>query len=207
MKRQNLIFVFVLLVIGCTHYALVKPERQPIGNLYTVETEISWSKSSEGHIEVWTVDGPLLEALRFVNGIEDGETLLKVDSERSKLPRFRVHMTPSDVLEFFVASIKAMGGGFEAEQLALGRVTNTAIITAGINAGTIEATNLRPSRFGSLSGFRFDKEGLEREGMVLGTIHKEKLYLIVYAGARQYYYPMYREEVERLFSSIEIKSN
>lgn len=204
-------FALVLFVTGCAHYTLVQPARQPIGDLYTVMTEIPWSKSTEGHIELWTVDGPLLEAIRFINGLEDGDSLLKTGTEKSKLPRFRGHMTPSDVLEFFVASIKSMGGGLEAEHLALGRVTSSAIRTAGINAGTAEATNLRPAKFGSLSGFRFDfqflsKEGLEREGMALGTIHKEKLYLILYTGARQYYYSKYQEEVERLFSSIEIRS-
>jgi hypothetical protein len=91
----------------------------------------------------------------------------------------------------------------------MGIVTPAAIRTASLNAGTVEATDLRPAGFGSLSGFRFDfrflsGEGLEREGMVLGTIHKEKLYLIVYTGARQYYYSTYKEEVERIFHSIEI---
>lgn len=211
MKLKFMILLLVLVVSGCAYYTLVNPARQPIGELYSVKTEIPWSKSVDRHIEVWTVDGPLLEALRFVNGIGDGESLLKAEKKETKVPRFRAHMTPSDVLEFFVASIKAISGGVEAEAIAMGVVTPAAIRTASLNAGTVEATDLRPAKFGSLSGFRFDfrflsSEGLEREGMVLGTIHKEKLYLIVYTGARQYYYSTYKEEVERIFHSIEIRN-
>jgi len=211
MKRSVLISALLFAMAGCAHYSLVKPERLAIGDLYTIESRIAWNKATEGHVEVWTVDGPSLEALRFINGLEDGQTLLPVRSDRIKLPRFRGHMTPSEVLEFFVGTLKSFGGGLQTGHLARGVVVSGGVITANINAATVKAANLRPTQFGTLPGFRFDlsflsREGLERDGMVLGTIHKKRLYLIIYTGAREYYYPKYREEVERLVSSIKIQN-
>lgn len=210
MKRNVLVLALALAVTSCAYYTLVKPERRAVGNLYTVETQIAWSKATEGRIESWTVDGPLLESVRFLNGLKDGDSLLKTTTKETKLPRFRSHMTPSEVMEFFVASVKSIGGGLEAAHLAAGRVSSAAVQRASINAATVKATNLRPTSFGTLPGFRFDlsflsKEGLEREGMVVGTIHEGQLYLIIYTGTREYYYSKYREEVERIVSSIEIQ--
>ena len=209
MKRIIFTLALFFAVTGCAYYTLVNPERHSIGSLYTVETQIVWSKATEGHVESWTVDGPILQAVRFVNGLNDGDSLLKIKSKDAKLPRFRAYMTPSDVLEFFVASVKSVGGGHEAEDIALGRITG--LRTASINAGTVKAFNLRPTNFGTLLGFRFDlrflsKEGLEREGMVVGVILNKQLYLIVYTGAREYYYPKYKEEVEYIVSSIKIQA-
>jgi hypothetical protein len=210
MKRKILIFILILTVAGCAHYTLIQPVRHPIGSLYTVKSQIAWSKAMEGKIELWTVDGPLLEAIRFINGLEDGDNILLIKGKKSNLPHFRAHMTPSEVLEFFVGSVKSIAGGVEAEHLAKG-VVPPGIRSAGINASTVQATNLRPARFGTLSGYRFDlsfrsKEGLERKGIVIGTIHEKCLYLIIYTGAKEYYYPKYKEEVERIISSIQIKT-
>lgn len=211
MKRIIFTLSLFFLVTGCAaYYTLVNPERHSIGSLYTVETQIAWSKATEGHIESWTVDGPILQAVRFVNGLNDGDPLLKIKSKYAQVsPRFRAHMTPSDVLEFFVASVKFIGGGHELYYIAIGRAVG--LRTFGINADTVEAFNLRPTNFGTIPGFRFDlrflsKAGLEREGMVVGAILNKQLYLIVYTGAREYYYPKYKEEVEYIVSSIKIQA-
>ena len=192
MKRGVWLSVAVLFITACAaRYTLVEPQRRAIGDLYTVEPQRPWNRSLEGKVEVWTVDGPLLEAVRFINGLEAGETLLEQGGKDPKMPRFRAHMTASEVQEFFVGSVKSIAGG-----------TDTAMIA-------LEATNLRPARFGKLSGFRFEisflsKEGLERAGLVLGAINEEKLYLIVYTAAREYYFPRYKGDVEQIFASIKV---
>jgi hypothetical protein len=78
-----------------------------------------------------------------------------------------------------------------------------------MGAAMVESNNLRPAAFGRLPGFRFDlsflsPEGLERDGIVVGTINEDELYLILYLGAREHYFPKYRIHVEELIASIEV---
>ena len=46
-------------------------------------------------------------------------------------------------------------------------------------------------------------EGLWFDGLAVGATIDDKLHLIVYTGARQYYFPKYRDEVERMIGMIE----
>ena len=76
-------------------------------------------------------------------------------------------------------------------------------------AGEVQASKLRPAQFGSVPGFRFDltflsKSGLEMDGLVAAAVIEDKLYLILYTGARIHYYPKYRDHVEQLLASIEM---
>jgi hypothetical protein len=211
MKRYFWLCVAVLSITACAHYTLVQPQRRTVGDLYTVEPQRAWNRSLEGKVEVWTVDGPLLEAVRFISGLEDGQTLIDVGGKDPKMPRFRAHMTATEVLEFFVGSVRSIAGDTDTAMIARGWVPSAGVRAANINASTLEVTNLRPARFGELSGFRFNidflsREGLERAGMVIGTIHEEKLYLIVYTAAREYYFPRYKADVEQMFASIRVKS-
>jgi hypothetical protein len=173
-----------------------------------VKTNVAWSQADEEGIQVWTIDGPFLEALRFV-ALNDGDTLFRTTDSDTKLPRFRAHMTPNEVVEFFVASLKSVSGGVDTHQLAKGMVLPAQIRAGSINAASIDVKNLRPADFGRLPGFRFDfsflsKEGLERQGIALGCIHEGKLLLVVYTGTKEYYFEKHKQDVETIFSSVEI---
>ena len=48
-------------------------------------------------------------------------------------------------------------------------------------------------------------EGLEKQGLVIGTIMKEQLHLIMYAGTRAHYYAKHKEHVERMIQSISLR--
>ena len=167
---------------GCSSFSLVEAGRVNIGALYSVEPQRSWSRVVENGIELWTIDGPLLEAVRFIRDIDDGYPLVYTLHERD-LPEFQANMTPSDVQELVVDTLAAFG------------------------AGRVEADGLRPGGFGSRPGFRFEltfveESGLEVSGLVAGMIHDERLHLIVYTGARTHYFDQHRERVERLIESV-----
>ena len=206
MKPIILLLIVLLFIGGCTHYTAVPAGRKEVGALYSVKSNVAWSQANEGETLLWTIDGPLLEALRFVT-LKDGDTLFQTTDKDSKLPRFRVHMTPNEVVEFFVASLKSISAGVDTHQLAKGMVVPEGIRAGSINASSLDVQNLRPADFGSLPGFRFDfsflsKEGLERQGVALGTIHDGKLLLIVYTGTKEYYFGKQKQEVETIFSSV-----
>jgi hypothetical protein len=195
-NRRNILLAIIFLLSACAYYNLVEPVKTDIGSRYSVEPQIAWSRSTQGLIEIWTVDGPALEAIQFFNGIGDGQTLFPAyGKQKEKLPKFKKDMTPNEVLEFIVDSI-----------MAPGLPSPVGPNMKGIGAQTI---HLRPFKFGSHPGFRFElsflsQEGLEYEGFVVGTIQDDKLYLICYTGTRQYYYHKYKESVEQIIASIDM---
>lgn len=207
MRPRILLLLLCLLIGGCTHYTAVPPERRDIGALYSVKSNVTWSQADEGGMHLWTIDGPLLEALRFVS-LNDGDPLFPAADKDAKLPRFRAHMAPNEIVEFFVASLKSVSGGVDTHQLAKGIAHPAGIRAGSINASSIEVTNLRPADFGGQPGFRFDffflsKEGLGRQGMAMGSVRDNKLLLMVYTGTKEYYFGKHSQEVESIFSSVQ----
>lgn len=193
MKRQRFVRKALcvlggLVLAACTHYSLVSPEQVTMGDAYTVTPVLTWNKAEEGKTTIWTADGQMLQEIRFVNGLEDGDPLFEPTGFESdeKKPRYKSGMTPLEVREFLEASI--------------------------VQADVIGAkySGFRPFKFGSASGFRLEfsynsKDGLIKEGFVVGTIKGEKLYLIIYHGAKMYYFAKYKANVEALIQTIQFK--
>ena len=184
MRRCLWPLVLSALLSGCAAWTLVSAERQTVAGHYSVAPQIAWSRFKQGNVELWTVDGPGLQAVRFFDALDDGDVLFP-SSQAEKLPGYSKAMTATEVEEFVVHSIERAG------------------------AGNVETGGLRPWRFGSLEGFRFelsflDAGGLEMNGMVAGAADGGKLYLILYTGARAHYFPKYQRQVERVLDSIQV---
>ncbi|MFQ5930076.1 MAG: hypothetical protein ACE5MK_10270 [Acidobacteriota bacterium] len=186
MKRSATAFALAMILTSCAKYSLVKPQRVAIGDLYTVEPQIPWSSTSVAKkVEIWTVDGTRLQRIHLVKGLEDDEVMFE-GKDDEKRPQFQKYMTPSEIMEFVVDSITLVGHQ------------------------KVEATNLRPEKFGNVQGFRFEmsflsEKGLEEQGVVWGAVVKEKLYLIMYSGAKAHYYPKHKDHVEGIIQSIQMK--
>jgi hypothetical protein len=169
---------------GCGAYGSIGLERREIAEYYSVAPQIRWNRFSQGDIEVWTVDGPLLDSLQFSSAIEEGDALYDI-AGREELPLFRADMSEGEVMEFVVDSFASAG------------------------LQKVEAGGLAPASFGSRPGFRFDlayqsAEGLDKLGTVLGMLADGRLYLIIYTGAAQHYFPMHKPTVEAVLASIQI---
>ena len=188
MRRIATIAVLLITLTACAQYSLVEARTQKIGGAYTVDAQIAWNKHAEGKVEIWTADGPGLEALRFIKGLNDGDALFTRPvgtAKEIKFPAYRVGMTASEVMEFVVDSLGRAG------------------------AAEVEARGLQPARFGAVPGFRFEltfatAQGLEMSGLAAGAVIEDALHLILYTGARVHYFPKYRDDVERLLGSIEM---
>ena len=184
MKNRISICLVALLLSSCAYYTLVETQRQKMSEVYSVDPQINWSRSKESTVEVWTVDGPFLQAVRFFDGVADGDGLFRTTDPTKKFPVFHADMKATEIQEMVVDTIANMG------------------------AGNVQASNLRPFKFGALPGFRFEveflsDEGLELEGLVAGATHKQRLYLIVYSGTRAHYFGKHKDDVERMLSSIQ----
>lgn len=182
---------------GCAPYALVQPTRTRIGDGYSVEPQIGWTSLTQpGRTELWTADGPALESLQFVKDVADGQTLFGQtiitpgpathETPEDRQPRFRATMTPSEIVEL---------------------VTDT---WALLGASKTDVTGLRPAKFGSADGFRFDltfvwSDGVEGRAIVAGAVVKQRLQVIVYSGTRLHYFEKHRPTVERLIDSVRLE--
>jgi len=179
-----LAFLAIIIFSGCAHYSLIEPKTYVIADIYSIEPQIAWSSSVRGKFENWTVDGPSLQTILFVKGLEDEETLFEVQGDK-ELPKFKPYMRANEIMEFIVDSLSSIG------------------------MGQVKATNLRPVKFGNARGSRFEftfltKDGLEMEGIAVGVVLHERLYLIIYEGARQYYFQKHKLDVEKIIESVNL---
>ena len=124
--------------------------------------------------------------MQFVNGIDDNESVYKGSAKAYEKLIFKKSMIPSEIVDIVIDSLTA------------------------VDNRKIETKNLKPAQFGSHPGFRFElsyvnKEGLEYDGLVIGSVIAGKLYLISYMGTRAHYFPKYKTEVERIIQSIKMQ--
>lgn len=171
-----------LLLAACDRYTLTESAPLVMADAYVVDPRIAWNRRSQGKTEIWTVDGPMLQELRFVNGLEDGDVLFG-GADAKKLPPFSARMTPIEVVEFFALSFARAG------------VTN------------FEHRALRPAAFAGRGGFRFEfayslEDGLAREGFAVGAIRDGRLYLVVYSGTQLHFFAKHKADAEAVVASI-----
>ena len=141
-----------------------------------------WSSAS-GNPVVWTVDGMGLEYLMHFDGVKSGSKIFNGIPDDVGQP-FSADMRASEVADLFVESFA----------LALG-------------AKVVRLLQLRPADFGAWPGFTFEldfesAEDLAMRAVATGAIVDGRLYLFVYAGARDYYFDKYFPQVEEIFGSI-----
>ncbi|MCO6441286.1 MAG: hypothetical protein J5I81_09400 [Nitrococcus mobilis] len=176
---------------GCGNPLMVKPgEHDEIGNAYRVDPQIEWSRQQDRKLQIWTVDGPLLEQLRLYAGIEDGDTLLPTPGRSisrqawEQRPKYHKGMRAHDVVELVAATLAQSGA---------------------IDVG---AERLRPAEFGGRAGFRFDLRfesdiGVRYRGLATGMITQDgRLHLILYMGAQPHYFDAYEAIIRRILSSV-----
>jgi len=189
--RITLVLAAALLA-SCAAYTLVPAQsRVVVHNGLSVQPTRAWNGSTgtnEPNLRVWTMDGPMLNTLGFVAGLDNGASIIKTPSGKEPMPVFRSTMGGSEVAELFEATLtRAVQGG-----------------------SIVRTTNVRPATFAGKPGFRFDfsymnqDDDLERRGVAAGTIHGGKLYLIFFHAARIHYFPSNIDEVEAIITSAQI---
>lgn len=178
--------VLALALAGCGGgFRLVRPGKAVSLGYYSVDPQISWTVSANRKWQAWTVDGYYLHRISFSSGLREGDVLFGRLEGEAGAPTFKAGLTPHEIMEFVAASYAALG--------------YKQVKTAG----------LKPHPFGRLEGFRFELESFDRfdlevRALVVGAVEDHKLYAICYDGASEYYFPKYRETVERLIASIQI---
>jgi hypothetical protein len=191
--RRCAIGLALALTAACAPITLVKPERQTVGGVISVQPGVAWNKLAmhnyQGKIEVWTQDGAMLNTLLFFTGVPDGQplfTLANAGSQQEKPPVFRSTMNAVEVQEL----LEATAARYFQTTIAEGR-------------------NLKPVPVANGQGFRFEtrlvgRDEVERDGVFVGTIRNGKLYGAWFQGAKLHYYARYLPEFDRMVASAQL---
>ena len=153
-----------------------------------MDTELAWARiKGPFQQEIWTIDGTALNSLSIFAGIKPGEHVFKMSRERTSRPDgpwYRSGMRPEEVRDIVVSALQGQG------MLA------------------VATDNLRPQRFGSFDGLRFDFTMTSADGLLYkGTAAAfeeadRKLTLLLWKAPAEYYYGRDVAAVNRMLDHI-----
>lgn len=166
---------------------LVEPGARQVGDTLTVQAPIAWTqfRDRQRRAELWTVNGPALDAIYFYYGVRAGESLLP-QREGTTLPTVRAGMAAHEVQEFFADSLTRSG------------------------AVRVQTDALRPARLGTRDGFAFDlhytsADGLDYQGFAQGVWHGERLVFMYFSAPVLHFYPSLAPAAQKLFASAQLR--
>ncbi|HEX8572302.1 MAG TPA: hypothetical protein VF759_06090 [Allosphingosinicella sp.] len=179
---------------GLRYYRLVEPGAESVARDSMVVTPtIRWNKAPRGSDQIareenWTLNGPLLDGLTFIGGLEHDKRIVQQRRKADrKVPNFRSDMSPPEI-----------GGMIESFYR----------VRAG--ASEFNVTGMQPRTFAGSPGFQFDYDYLGgdevwRRGRAVGAIVDGRLYLALLDAARAHYFGAALPEFERIVESARIR--
>ncbi|HWT12086.1 MAG TPA: hypothetical protein VN231_04980 [Allosphingosinicella sp.] len=179
--------------LGPGRYGLVRPGPESVaGGRMTVTPTLPWNQARRSYGDIareenWTLNGPLLDSLSFIGGVESGKAIVRQRRRAERqVPRFRADMSPPEIASMIETFYR-------------------------IRAGSVrfEMTGLQPRTFLGRPGFQFDYDHLdvneiERRGRAVGAVIDERFYLILFDAARMHYFPAALPEFERIVESARL---
>lgn len=204
MRKLLLALVPAALLAGCAggsglgaggygYYTLIHPgpERVARGAM-TVTPTIPWNRARRtwqdiSREEDWTLNGPLLDNLAFIGGLENNKAIVRHQRRQERqVPRFRSDMSPQEIASMIETFYRVRAGSVR-----------------------FDMTGLQPRSFLGQPGFQFDFSHLdgsevERQGRAVGAIINGRLYLAMLEGARSHYFPTALPEFERIVDSARL---
>ena len=174
-------------------YRLIEPQPESVarGSMTVVPT-LRWNKAPRGPHDIdreenWTLNGPLLDGLTFIGGLENDKRIVQQRRKADrKVPNFRSDMTPQDIASMIESFYRIRAG-----------------------SSRFEVTGLQPRNFLGQPGFQFDYEHLggdevERRGRAVGAIINGRFYLALFDAARMHYFGAGLPEYERIVQSARL---
>lgn len=184
MLKRFIVVSLLLFAAACTSpVQLVKPpNRIVINKTYSVAPTVPWTSYSTVSDVTWTIDGPGLQSLVFVDGVKNGGPLF-ANRRKKNMPTYRRGMTPIEIKDLFIST--------------LGR----------FNYHRLKVRKMRPTKVGGVRGFRFNfsgttKGGLNKQGFAVGAVRRNMLYLVYYWGTEEHYFGKHRRDAERIVASL-----
>jgi hypothetical protein len=183
-----LLLASLLVLVGCAGGGgrLVKARQDIRVFDLTVDSDLDWARRHAPREEVWTIDGVPLNRFVVLSKIRNNEHVFlqaRARSRRPDGPWFRPGMRADEVRDVVLDALRQDGWS------------------------RVSATNLRPARYGSVDGLRFDADmtadnGLMYRGTFGAAERKGRLTLFFWMAPVEYYHGRDVAAVERMFQSI-----
>ena len=177
---------------GYGYYSLIQPGPERVARTLRVTPTIAWNSAQRSWQDIsreedWTLNGPLLDNLTFIGGLESGKALVRHQRRQERqVPRFRADMSPQEIVSMIETYYR-------------------------IRAGSVrfDMTGLQPRNFLGQPGFQFDFRHLdgsevERQGRAVGAVIGTRLYMVLLEGTRSHYFPAALPEFERIVESAQL---
>ena len=194
MHRRIAILVVGIVVSGCVPtYSLISASSHAVAKSdLTVTTGTSWNKTPKlaGQIaqeETWTLNGPNLDAVRFVAGVKEGEAIVKQKAKDDRqVPNFSSSMTPPELASMVESYYRIELGAADYTTLAIA-----------------------PTEFVGQTGMQIDygytgQDDVKRRGRTVLAVVGGELYMMSLLGAELHYYDAALSEFDAMVRSARV---
>lgn len=189
-RPSRLVFALAasLLLIGLSGCATNTLQRAGSSDLFDMQldSQLDWARTKGSRNESWTIDGSSLNLLRIYSGVKPNEHVFMARKEKASKPDgpwFRPGMRPDELRDLILDGLREQGS---------------------VN---VEAEGLRPHRFGTTDGVRFDiqmssADGLNYKGTVAVVERNGLLTSLVWSAPTEHYYDRDAAAVNRMLDSM-----
>jgi hypothetical protein len=168
---------------------LVKPGPNPAGGRLMIDSEMEWTRLSASRYQLWTMDGELLNRLYLIPRVREREFIFLGQRQTRRRPDgafYHRGLRADELRDLILDGLRASG------------------------TANVEATNLRPARFGNRDGLRFEfslanPEGLRYQGMAAAFEHEKGLALAIFLAPSEHYYPRDAEKVSKMLETLRLR--
>lgn len=180
---------------GISSYSMVRVDRMNVGDdTMSVVAPRPWNRSRPvlfayiRQVEDWTLNGPLLDGISFVTGLQNNKSLIRQRrTANQQVPLFRSNMTPPEIAAMIESLYRVRGGAVDFRTLSL-----------------------QPRPFLNTNGFQLDYEHLDsdelwRKGRVVGTVINGRLYLVLLDAAKSHYWDVTLPDYEAIVASARLR--
>ncbi len=137
-----------------------------------LDSDLNWSRIKGPRQELWTIDGATLNSLSIFSKVKPNEHVFMIAKERKSRPDgpwFRPGMRPDELRDVILDALRGQGW---------------------VNMTT---ENLRPHKFGSTDGIRFDivhtdANGLIYKATVAAAERDQRLTILYWKAPQEHYY-------------------
>lgn len=152
-----------------------------------VDTSLDWARYAAPRQEAWTIDGTALNQLRWIAATRPGEHVFHIGRERRDIPQsawYRPGLRPDALHELLLAALREQGWA------------------------DVASTDLRPARFGTVEGLRFEftmasQRGLRYAGTAAMFERDGRLTTIYWQAPVEHYHARDAAAVAALIDSIQ----